>query len=67
MSEIIRCAHCGEVIGVYEPLIVLEGSGPRLTSRAAEPASDGDGDGTVRYHDACHEALSSGGAAPGEL
>jgi hypothetical protein len=32
-----KCAHCGDVIGVYEPLILVDGSGERLTSRAAEP------------------------------
>lgn len=36
MSE-IRCSHCEEPIGVYEPLITLAEGHPRETSRAAEP------------------------------
>jgi hypothetical protein len=31
------CARCGELLGVYEPLIVIDGSGVRRTSLAAEP------------------------------
>ncbi len=29
------CDHCGEVIGVYEPMIVVSGGVPARTSRAA--------------------------------
>lgn len=35
--DFFRCQRCGEVIGVYEPLIVHEESHVRATSRAAEP------------------------------
>jgi hypothetical protein len=35
--EFFRCHGCGEVIGVYEPLVVHDGSHARTTSRAAEP------------------------------
>ena len=31
-----RCGYCDEIIGVYEPMIVLLPSGSRMTSRAAE-------------------------------
>jgi hypothetical protein len=31
-----RCQHCDDVIGVYEPMIVLEDGRVRTTSRAAE-------------------------------
>jgi hypothetical protein len=31
------CTRCGEVIGVYEPMVVLEGEVARRTSLAAEP------------------------------
>lgn len=33
----LRCAHCGEVLGVYEPIAVRDGHGVRETSIAAEP------------------------------
>lgn len=35
--ELLRCTHCGDVIGVYELLIVRVGDDVRETSRAADP------------------------------
>jgi len=32
-----RCAHCGEVLGVYEPIVARDARGTRETSIAAEP------------------------------
>jgi hypothetical protein len=48
----LRCARCGDVIGVYEPLVVIAPHGPRQASCAAEPE-------LVRareevFHRACH-------------
>ena len=46
------CDHCAEVIGVYEPLILVKGDEIRETSRAAEPnlhAQPGE-----RYHRTCY-------------
>lgn len=34
--ELFRCQSCGEVIGVYEPLVANDRNGARTTSRAAE-------------------------------
>jgi hypothetical protein len=36
--EFFRCQRCGDVIGVYEPLVVRERDAARTTSRAAEPS-----------------------------
>jgi hypothetical protein len=33
----LRCRHCGDVIGAYEPTVVQAPQGPRHTSVAAEP------------------------------
>jgi len=33
----IRCPRCGDVIGVYEPLVIRYTAGPHRTSIAAEP------------------------------
>src|SRR5665647_2569078 len=33
----VRCEWCGDVIGVYEPLVVVAHRGSRTTSIAAEP------------------------------
>ena len=37
MSEPLRCSHCGDVIGVYEPLITVVEGQPHRTSRLADP------------------------------
>ena len=51
-DHILSCAHCGDVIGIYEPLIVVEEHGARQTSRAAEPELRGlPGH---HYHRACY-------------
>jgi hypothetical protein len=48
-----RCAYCGDVIGVYEPaVVVLDGAAHRMTSRAAEP--DVVERASERYHRACY-------------
>jgi len=38
MEEVWRCAQCGNVIGVYEPLVIVEDNGARTTARAKPPA-----------------------------
>jgi hypothetical protein len=35
-----RCRLCGDVIGVYEPMVVLGCGGPRETSRLIESGRD---------------------------
>jgi hypothetical protein len=50
----LHCAHCGEVIGVYEPLVALASGRARETSVAAEALlADGRAD---YYHSACYDA-----------
>lgn len=51
MGEPMRCGHCGDVIGVYEPLVLLADGEPRTTSAAAEPQI-GDAPGLL-FHRAC--------------
>jgi uncharacterized protein DUF2188 len=34
----LMCAHCGDVIGTYEPLVAVIDGEPRITSQAAEPS-----------------------------
>ena len=50
------CERCGDVIGVYEPLVVGDGRSIRTTSRAAEPQLRA-GLG-AHYHHACYAALA---------
>jgi hypothetical protein len=48
-----HCAHCGDVIGAYEPMIVVVDGEPRKTSATAEHDRDlhpGD-----CYHAACYQ------------
>ena len=49
----VRCNHCGEIIGVYEPLITLMEGQALETSRAVEPLAGAMG--TRIYHRACYE------------
>jgi hypothetical protein len=37
IDRTLRCHHCGDVIGVYEPMIMLADGQARNTSRATEP------------------------------
>jgi hypothetical protein len=53
----LRCVQCGDVIGVYEPLVAIEPQGPHLTSVAAEPG--GFSVGAACFHAACHERMSA--------
>jgi hypothetical protein len=55
----VRCIQCGEVIGVYEPLVALVDGQPRLGSRAQSRGFE------IRdcYHGYCYEQHE--GALPG--
>ncbi len=52
MPEKPHCAHCGDVIGAYEPMILVVDGRPRKTSASAEQGRD------LRsgecYHAACY-------------
>jgi hypothetical protein len=51
MAPRMTCDHCADVIGVYEPIVVVIDNEARETSRAAEPmivSERGE-----RYHRAC--------------
>jgi hypothetical protein len=52
--DTFRCKHCGDLIGVYEPLVVCAKGSVRTTSRAAEP--DLDARDATSYHRACYTA-----------
>jgi hypothetical protein len=55
----LRCAGCGEVIGVYEPLVHVVGGIAHKTSRAADPALVDAVPGSC-YHVACWDLDESG-------
>jgi hypothetical protein len=61
----IRCTHCGDVIGVYEPLVVVADDEARRTSLAAEPDAATNPDATY-FNGACHLRTldHTGGLAP---
>ena len=50
-AAVPTCARCGDVIGVYEPAVIVLDGACRVTSRAAEP--DAVGSAPERYHRAC--------------
>jgi len=50
-----RCRHCGDVIGVYEPLVLVDEDGiSRVGSCAAEPGLASEPG--ERYHHPCYLA-----------
>ena len=50
-SARLLCSFCGDVIGIYEPLILVSGADARQTSLAAEP--DIQADDVNTYHRSC--------------
>lgn len=61
VNDLVHCHHCGDVIGVYEPLVTLADGHPRETSRALElDAPDRHTDGAC-YHRACFERVGAEG------
>jgi len=54
MEMALRCVHCEDVIGVYEPMIVLDNGQARATSKAAEQEGSRSLAGEC-YHAACYE------------
>jgi hypothetical protein len=58
MNGPLRCQQCNDVIGMYEPMIVLSGGQARKTSRATErnSATEVVGEFPVGecYHRACY-------------
>jgi hypothetical protein len=60
VMERFLCERCGDMIGVYEPLVMCNHDTVRSTSRAAEPelqAAD-----NAYYHRDCYAASESGQA-----
>jgi hypothetical protein len=62
MDGTLRCHHCKDVIGAYEPMIVLAGGDARTTSRAA--ARDGGKPVGECYHRACYAQMRGNDHAP---
>jgi len=52
----LRCAVCEEVIGFYEPVVVLDDSGLRKTSLLNEPMLVGE---QVAMHHDCAQSADS--------
>ncbi|MCW3032069.1 MAG: hypothetical protein QOK19_2394 [Solirubrobacteraceae bacterium] len=60
MGESMKCRGCGDVIGYYEPLVLLVEGHARATSAAAEPqVADTAGE---RFHRACYAETRGAGA-----
>ena len=53
-----RCERCGDVIGVYDPLVHVAGEATHRTSRAAEPEIHNVA-GRI-YHDECYQSAMEG-------
>jgi len=53
-DETPLCERCGDVIGVYEPMIRVVDGSPVRTSRAAQDAARENGDGPA-FHADCYD------------
>ncbi len=51
MSDFHTCDQCGDVVGVYEPLVLVVDGQALETSQAAEPSAAEHA--TERFHRAC--------------
>jgi hypothetical protein len=61
VEQPMRCGRCGEVIGIYEPLVLAHEGLVRATSVAGEPriaAEPGE-----RFHRACYAENPAGSTA----
>jgi len=56
--EFLRCQSCGDVVGVYEPVVVCDGNSARTTSRAAEPNLEATA--AAYYHRDCYVSTARG-------
>lgn len=63
MSEAIVCVSCGDVIGVYEPAVVLADGSIRKTSVAREPELER-GETPVLHRACAADHLVSNGTMP---
>lgn len=61
MDDVV-CRHCGDRIGVYEPLVALADGHVRETSRAADPLAGADD--VLCFHRECFERLHGERALP---
>jgi hypothetical protein len=57
VDDRLRCRLCGDVIGVYEPLVHVLDDAARHTSRAADPGLYRAGG--AHYHVDCYDRLGS--------
>jgi hypothetical protein len=62
MRDQLRCRQCGDLIGVYEPLILLEHGQLLETSRAAYPNR---AEGGQCFHRKCWQELPEGDVVHG--
>jgi hypothetical protein len=53
-GPVVRCGHCEERIGVYEPIVHAAGNAFERTSRAATPGLDNADPGDL-FHLECHQ------------
>jgi hypothetical protein len=53
----LRCARCGDAVGIYEPLVVIDAQGARQSSYAADPRLLRGG--AELLHCACHAPAPS--------
>jgi hypothetical protein len=55
--DVVRCAHCDEVIGVWEPAWVVVGDATELKGSLLRLRTELEKPGSMALHECCHSAL----------
>jgi hypothetical protein len=61
----LRCVHCRDVIGVYEPIRVLLTDGTLREGSRLTLGEDLGAPGTLALHESCHPAFERGSSSGG--
>ena len=56
----LRCAHCGDIIGVYEPMRLLAPDGTDRRGSRLTLGDQLDVPGSTALHEYCHEPFEQG-------
>jgi len=56
--ERLRCAHCGDVIGVYEPLRVILSDGAELNGSRLTLGTELESEGRLAFHERCYGSVA---------
>ena len=56
----LRCAHCQDIVGVYEPVLLILSNGSNRRGSALTLGDQLDAPGSIVVHEQCYEAFENG-------